>query len=898
MIISSQVTWWHYTRKLLAPWALEEPTNLGSSEGIISFGIYIRSIDKQQQFYTDRGKWRIAFPKDLDYIVKGFVRPDSLAPLLPYIPDSAAGLSSHMQSAIEGGVPRPAGAHLLDQISAFTARVMRFYRDNSRKLDTIHERVADETEKRAFTLKDLAVECMNIERDELDDPALFAVHWVTSRNKFLIEHNKDSLFFDHYIVQPKRMAVIVNTVTEWVHEHQDSLVEAAMDADASGFKRHPLQAFIQKARRLVQFSRRHRSPTVMANVGPTAHKFERGQDGKSAVCREVPSSEKFNRTDQMIIEFLVHYSVPPREMTSGFLRSAGSHIMRATGMYESMEVNASSMPLFLQEIGVVSPWENMRLLDQRLALPGHGVSRHADEMWDKVQSECEKASSNLTDSMADMRTDWGDLPVYCVDNPDAQEIDDGVSLERIPGSEDTFWVRIHVANPSAFLRHDGLIAEYAASRFQSLYVPERTYPMLPKDFTHNHFSLAPGRPSLTFSAKMNLQGDILDTNITNGTVRNVVYATHDMLREMFEPGNDHTEPLSVGETGRQQPKSQQKTLSDTEKTTFRTLRQLLLGFREHRRRNGAIDLPYSSNNSVSVDCGAPMQQYKMQVDQARFVVGDPIIHLPVTTADPYEVPDLTKRYLISTLMNLAGSVAGKWCAARNIPAVYDGTWYHPEYTSLTNDNIAHSGGSAWRSIAPPKGVSSSTPVHHAALGLDAYVKTTSPLRRYIDLLAHFQIEAALRYEKTHSTRLDAAAAPPHTLSFPLDRVDSYIARTRWILHALRDCDRASKQFWACLLLFRAFYFGESPLPDAFPVLLQKPYSLTPLLGTEYEDGYMGVISSLGVRCQVLVPKDFEGELDVLSLVDAKITAVSMARNLVIVEPVRVVKGFERIGEWA
>lgn len=865
----------------------------------MNYGIYIRSIDKQQQFYTDRGKWRIAFPDDIDYIIKGFASRGSLAPLLPHVPDTTAELSHHMQSAIEGGVPRPAGAHLLDQIAVFASRVMQFYRENSRQLDTIHERVADDKEKRALTLEELAAEGLDLDRDELDDTALFAVHWATRRNNFLIERDKSSLFADHYVIQPKSMAATLDTVTKWVHEHQDYLVRAATDADSSDFRRHPLQKFIQKAQRLIQFSRQHRSPTVMASVGPTAHKFESGQDGEQAVCRELPMSEKFDQNDKAIVEFLLHYTIPPREMTSGVLRSAGSHIMRATGMYDSMEANAASMPLFLQEIGVVSPWENMRLLSQSLMLPGHGVSRREDEMWDKVQRVCGKANSDLTDSMKDMRTDWGDLPVYCVDNPDAQEIDDGVSLERVPGSEDTFWVRIHVANPSAFLRHDGLIAEYASSRLQSLYVPERTYPMLPKSFTHEHFSLAPGRPSLTFSAKMNLQGDVLETDITNGIVWNVVYATHDMLREILEPGSDgNSDPVTVGgKPASQHTQNFQKTLSDADKTTFRTLHQLLLAFRDHRRRNGAIDLAFSSNNSVTVDYGVPMEPYQMRVDQPRFLLGDPIIHLPTTNTDPHEVADLTKRYLISTIMNLAGWVAGKWCAARNIPTVYDGTWYHPEYTKLTNENIAQYGGDAWRRLAPPKGISSSAPVHHAALGLDAYVKSTSPLRRYTDLLAHFQIEAALRYEHTHQKPFNAADSPG-TLPFSTADVDKYIARTRWKFRALRECDRSSKQFWACLLLFRAFYFGECDLPDTFPVLLQTPYNLTPLLGTEYQDGFMGVMSSLGVRCQVLVPRDFEESLEVLSLVEARVTSVNMARNLVVVEPVRVVKKFERIGEWA
>jgi exoribonuclease R len=166
-------------------------------------------------------------------------------------------------------------------------------------------------------------------------------------------------------------------------------------------------------------------------------------------------------------------------------------------MYSLLDLSEASGPLFLQEIGVFTPWENVRLLDQDLALPGHGISPTSDSRWERVQEACQK-SQTFTDKMAKTRKDWGELPVYCIDDVNAEEIDDGVSLERIPGSNDTFWVHIHVANPTAFIDPDNMIMKYAASRIQTLYVPDRTYPMLPKSLTQNHFSLAPGRPSLTF----------------------------------------------------------------------------------------------------------------------------------------------------------------------------------------------------------------------------------------------------------------------------------------------------------------------------------------------------------------------------------------------------------------
>ncbi|KAE8353855.1 hypothetical protein BDV28DRAFT_132402 [Aspergillus coremiiformis] len=883
------------THEFLEPGDL---VSLSSVEGLMSLAIYVRSVCRQQQFYTARGKWRIAVSSDVDYVVKGFAPRELLAPLHPYFPDDLARLSSQMQSAIEGGVPRPIGAPLLQMMHGFDEEVYGIYRANSRRLDNMYEIVADETKRLELGLEELACKALGITRDQVDDKTLYAVHCAVRRNSFLIEKDKSFMFTDHYFVQSRRVANTLGTVVKWVHEHQDYLIRAVDGGEGLDLKGHPMEQFVQKAKRLIRLSRKVRSPTILAWVGPTAQRYEPGQEGKPLVYREV-LTESFSHTDRMIIEFLQLWCIPPRRMTSGALRSTGSHIMRSTGMYSSLDTNAGSVALFLQELGAVAPWENLRVLDQSLALPGHGISRQSDSMWEDVQQVCEKLKSErLTDQMGSLRRDFGDLPVYCVDDPGAQEIDDGVSLEPIPGSEDTFWVRVHVANPSAFLNCDDLVIKYAASRVQNLYTPERAYPMIPSTLTQEHFSLAPGRPTLTFSAKMNLQGDILDTEVVNGVARNVIYITHDQLRSLFEPEPPETvEPLTVGGQffTEHTRNNLQATLTSEAEETFHTLRKLMLAFREHRRRNGAMDWPAPLETSVSVTVGnAPLKPYNMHVTEGRYILGDPIIQLRPGNVDPHDVPDMTKRNLIAPLMNLACYVAGKWCAERNIPTVFDGTTYHPEYQKLTSSNMSEFGGKTWLQMVAPTGYSSSSPTHHASLGLDTYVKSTSPLRRYTDLLAHYQIEAALRFEHEHGRRFDASV--DHSiLPFSRQDVDNFLSQSGWKRRHLRIIELASKQFWACMLLFRAFYFGECSLPETFTCLVHKPYSATAMVGSPFATGHAGFIISLGVRCQIVTPPEISE--DMLSIVEAKIQSVDLSRSIVTMETTRLVRPFERVGEW-
>ncbi|KAJ9208221.1 hypothetical protein DTO021D3_1079 [Paecilomyces variotii] len=872
---------------------------LSAPSGSILTAIYVRSIQKQQQFYTARGKWRVAFAKDLDYVIKGFAPRELVSPLLPYFPDTLATLSSEMQSTIEGGVPRPVGAPLVKLLADFDEDVRAIYRDNSHRLDNIHDYMADDDEPLEFTLRELAAKALGIDETAVNEATMFAVHKAIKQHPFIIDYDRNSPFTDYYLVRPKRMAKNIETVGQWVREHQEHQLGIAKQKESGNIKDHPLHKFLQKAQRLIRLSRKIRSPTTMSSVGPTAQRYSPDETDNGMIYREI-STESFSESDRIIIEYLQLYSIPPRRMTSGIIRSAGSYIMRATGMYSTLGLSAASMPLFLQELGVFSPWENLHVLDQSLSLPGHGLSRRSDELVDNVKQACEEIKENgLRDAMQDLRTDFGDLPVYCVDDADAEEIDDGVSLERIPGSDDTFWIRVHVANPSAFIPPDHIITKYASSRYQTLYVPERTYPMLPKSVTQGYFSLAPGRPTLTFSAKMNTKGEILDTNVTNGYIRNVINITHADLRQLFNDDIQSSwETFTVGgEFPKRSRQGLKRIMSEEDKTTFHTLRQLMLAFREQRQKRGAIDWPAPVETPVSVFLGnRSMPSHKLNVEEGRHFLGDPVIQLQYRNFDPYEVADLTKRNLISTIMNLACWIGGRWLADRNIPAVFDGTWYHPEYAKLTRENISEYGGTNWLDLAAPKGISSSSVIPHVPLGLDAYVKTTSPLRRYVDLLAHYQIEAALRYENAHGTLLDARENAS-VVPFQKLEVDRYIERASWQRIRLKQCAMSSDQFWACLFLFRAFYFNECALPETHTCLLHNSYSNTALAGSAVGEGYAGLLLPFGVRCQIVLPPSMT-DVDIMSMVEAKIVSVDMSRTMVLLEAVRLVKHYERVGEWA
>jgi hypothetical protein len=862
--------------------------------------IYIRSVHKQLQFYTSRGKWRIASNKDLDFVFKGFATKEMVAQLHPYLPEKLAVAHTQLQNIAEGGLPREVGAPLLRKLEAFDTQVGKLYRQKVNVLTNIYDHVAEEDERLELTLSEIISKAVGIQPNEITPEWRFVVHRATSRYPFIIDNDRSSVFVDHYLIHPKSVARTIDTVGRWVREHQDHVSQLAkgLPSDATS---HPLQKFIDKAQRLIRHSRKLRSPTTMASVGPTSQRYTGDDMTDGQVYRQVPS-ESFTETDKIIIHYLQYFCIPPRRMTGGILRYAGIYIMRSTKMYSTVNMTSGSVPLLLQEMGVFSPWENIHLLDQSLALPGHGISTRSDEALENARNAASELETNgLNDAMEELRKDWGDLPVYCVDSIDAMEIDDGISLERIPGSVDTFWVHAHIANPSAFIPPQNPVAKYAADVFSTLYAPDRLYPMLPSSLTQPHLSLAPGRATLTISAKVKIDGEVLESKIVNGRIHNVIYTTHKMVRDIVDDRPTlPAKPLVVGgKVPLQTRDGLRETLSAEDKETFRTIQKIMQGVRRRWRENGGLAYAATADLEVSVYSGAKnIEPHVLNVTQGRHFVGDPTISLSGRHWDPYEVPDVTKDNLVATVMNFACSVAGQWCAQRKIPVVYDGTFYHPEYEPVTNENFAEYGGKKWLTLSPPSGIISSSAIPHAGMGVDAYTKVTSPLRRYVDLLAHYQIEAALRYESKHPGKYDGNRSKDSSIiPFSKADVDQFIESTRWLRRRLTQVSQGSQQFWSAMLFFRAFYFNECELPETFPCLLGQPLSMQTLMGSGCERGHTASILPYNVRSHVLLPNGFP-EVDFLSTVDAKIIAVDMAREIVILEATKPVKQFERTGDWA
>ncbi|KMP06183.1 exoribonuclease R [Coccidioides immitis RMSCC 2394] len=863
---------------------LEQETGFSTGQ----LAVYVRTVNDQQQFYTDRGKWRVAHPNEMSFALGVRVPEEMITSILPYFPTSTVEKSFLPQLGLEGGVPRPAGRALLEWMESFEKAARKFYAQNSSLLDNVYDLVADEEEFRLLTLDEIGQEVFGRTPGTLTEAERYAIHKGLKRQAFYVVANQTHSTTESYTIRPKPQAKVVQTVVDWVRRYQDSQAREALGWGKGSLSSSPMHQFVQKARKLIYRSRKLRNPTLSFAVSPTVQGSP--VDGKVGdMAYDTLPVEKFTENDQMILKFLRLWVTPPSLMTTSVLKTIGSMIIRSIEMYDGYPMTPQTGYLLLQEIGVVAPWENMHVLSELVALPGHGTSPASDRLAKKCNDFCETVTPDtFVDYMKDLRKDWGDLPVFCVDSQSTSEVDDGFSVEPVEGSNGEHWVHIHVANPSAFIPPNHILAKGAKYFKRSFYSPERLYPMLPQSVTQKHFSLGPDKPVLTFSAKLNTQGGILEEKIVNGYIRNVVYITPDRLAQLY--GIDRLQAprmtLQVGGEAQMPNRPElQDYLSEEHAQSLLTLQKLLSAHWEVRVKKGAMNSTSTQRSQPFVSGGnGRIKSLVVDGNEALQYTGDPIIHISGPMLDPLEILESTKQDLVSHAMVLGGEVAAKWCKERDIPLIFSGVTQRPEETVLRG---ILGGESTSTSMARFKGYLSPVPVPHTALGMEQYAKCTSPLRRFSDLLCHWQIEAGLRREAER--KRPALERKDVTLPFSLEKVNAIISRSTWQNRLKDRAQSMSRDFWAMQLLFRAFNYGQAKLPETFQCQI-----VTQLLEgkvSKVKDSkvqYMGSLLPFRLRCCISMDPKMP-PLQAGDVVDVKIQQANLYNVFLDVDFVKLVK---------
>ncbi|TGO90943.1 hypothetical protein BPOR_0045g00060 [Botrytis porri] len=757
-------------RGFLIPGDLVEVIGKGQRQEL---AIYIRDVGRLAEFYTISGNLIKGSMKSTHFYVPGFVSNDELNTIRPFLllPEAVQSDGSDIHK-FDQQVPREATKPLLEKMHRFWNESEELYQSTFSKLDLAHNLVAKDKSFRYATLVELANEIvpqsyLKGKNGSHPYPVLYALHRSLMRDEigFRPQLRGATRTGGQYEISSKAEVKNIMYVVEEVRKYQKASQTNSM------LKKSSLLGWVKDCQEVIDESRKSRQLTTHGTIRPL-----NTSDEKIEFPRQVKPSP--------YTEFLKSWAAFRTIDRNSTINSAGSILLRIIARYEDFQLDQSTAWTFLQEIGEIHPTANRVAYDLRVH--NHGCN-------DISQKDCFTSE----DSMSALREEFH-LPVYCIDSVDAHEVDDGVSIERTE-TPNEYWVHVHAADPASRLEAKCEFADDISDRTETIYSPKEVYFLLPSEFVQSELSLDINRPSLTFSAKMNLNGDILDTRISPRTLLDVKFMTPKVVAEVITGTDPTTSNIistsstvgsPIAHTSEKRTMLQSHQLSDEHKEDLRILHRIGDARLKQRIAHGGVSIS-SANVNVSVSPTAGTIQLQKEESSS---LG-------------------SKIDAVAPLMLIAAEVAARWCYDRGVPIPYRVT---PRNKNKKDPMHGH----------PPVSIAlqyfrllgtilpSTTPGPHVAVGVEMMAKCTSPLRRYGDLLLHWQVHAALREEARlgHDLKNNTKEDFLPFSKVELDRIISHLdARERMIKQGNRD----SIRHWLCHFLIRAWQFKEAPLPPTF-----------------------------------------------------------------------------------
>ncbi|MFC1763544.1 ribonuclease R [Planctomycetota bacterium] len=323
------------------------------------------------------------------------------------------------------------------------------------------------------------------------------------------------------------------------------------------------------------------------------------------------------------------------------------------------------------------------------------------------------------------REDLTAYTILTIDPPDAKDFDDAISIER---DEKGQWILgVHIADVSHFIPADSALDQEAGERGNSVYLPQRTLPMLPEILSNGICSLQPEQIRFTKSAFItyNDQGKVVSRRCANTVIRSTQRLTY----------------LEADAALKGKPKD----LNSPVLTLLKNMETLSQVIEARRRRAGMLhlDLPeteidFDATGLVSgahpAENSYPHTIIEMFMVEANDAVAGlldrhniPFIRRIHPAPDPATLKNLT------TLVKLFGYNLGKEPDRHALQDLL---------AAVKNQDCSLAVNlSVLRSLAKAE----YAPLHigHYALASPCYAHFTSPIRRYADLLLHRQLQFLL-----------------------------------------------------------------------------------------------------------------------------------------------------------
>lgn len=360
----------------------------------------------------------------------------------------------------------------------------------------------------------------------------------------------------------------------------------------------------------------------------------------------------------------------------------------------------------------------------------------------RVEDAAEKISAEITEQDFKEREDFRNVWTCTIDPKDAKDFDDALSIRRLK-KEGLWEVGVHIADVSHYVKEGDIIDREAQQRATSVYLVDRTIPMLPERLCNFICSLRPNEEKLAFSCIFNLDDD---ANVKAYRIVHTVIKSN--RRYAYEEAQQLLEDNGVVDgTGEPAPKPGKDGYKGEYAEEIITLDRLAKLLRARRFKGGSVKFDSEELHFDVDNTGKPLRCYFKRSKDANKLIEEFMLLANKTVAEsigktikgkkaktlPYRVHDNPDPQKFENLREFSAkfgyklkSSSTKGATARALNKLMD------EVQGTREEKVIQT--IALRSMMKAKYTTHN--IGHFGLAFDYYTHFTSPIRRYPDTMVH------------------------------------------------------------------------------------------------------------------------------------------------------------------
>ncbi len=346
----------------------------------------------------------------------------------------------------------------------------------------------------------------------------------------------------------------------------------------------------------------------------------------------------------------------------------------------------------------------------------------------EVEQEVEKIPDTVTVKDLEGRKDYRDMVTFTIDPKDAKDFDDAVSFKLLDNGN--YLIGVHIADVSHYVKIGSTIDQEAYKRATSVYLVDRTIPMLPEKLCNQVCSLRENEDSLTYSVVFEFtpKGEVVDYTIDKSVIRSNKRFTYEQAQAIIEASEYNT--------------AYQPSEYSTQIVLLWKIAKIL---RDNRFKRGALNFSSPEFRFDLDENKKPIAVHLVEDNESHWMIeeymllANRVIAQTIGKVDKkpaktfvYRVHDEPNPEKVETFKTFAQKLGYKISNSSREKLVASYNDLFDKVKGLSQETLISN--IALRTMS--KAYYSTDNIGHYGLAFDYYTHFTSPIRRYPDLMVH------------------------------------------------------------------------------------------------------------------------------------------------------------------